>query len=567
MVLALACLLAAPHASAGVTAGGDTSLAASPDEDSFVGVDTVGTLCVDGGSTLSNRHAHVGYNADSTGEVTVTGPLSTWDNRITLNVGFWGSGTLRIDGGGQVLSQYANLGYHLGSTGEATVAGPGSSWTVGDDLYVGESGDGTLHVETGAHVTSKGAYLGLNEGCSGAATVSGPGSSWTMDNDLYLGFSGDGSLRIEAGGQVAAGTGYVGYYPGGVCTATVAGTGSSLSFDGHLYVGDWGPGTLAVSDGGRVRAKLLEIRRAESDVRLHVSGDDMIVLGDAATVGSLANDGEILLYADAFRAAGVCTPIADCEDRPLGWSGTGSSRAWGGIWDSGAKTLTVPAATALTAGVANSVDPGERLMVTDAASAKRVGASFSSAPAGTTFRAEPLAQSDLDLLAATPGFDGEVLSGWDFRANCTGGEILLSFELGSGCEDLGLWHFDAGAWSPFEPAWQTCDAGGVLSFPVDALGGYAVSGVPAELSADANGDGVVDAADYIILKRHMGTSTGAVLADGDFDLDGDVDWDDLQTLIGAMSGVGGTQGPTIPEPASLCLLALGGLAILHHRRS
>ncbi len=89
--------------------------------------------------------------------------------------------------------------------------------------------------------------------------------------------------------------------------------------------------------------------------------------------------------------------------------------------------------------------------------------------------------------------------------------------------------------------------------------------VDAGLAGDADENGVVNAADYIILKTNMGQASGAVLADGDFDGDGDVDWADLQILqdnYGATSPASGT----IPEPATLGLLAIGALAVIRRRR-
>jgi hypothetical protein len=87
----------------------------------------------------------------------------------------------------------------------------------------------------------------------------------------------------------------------------------------------------------------------------------------------------------------------------------------------------------------------------------------------------------------------------------------------------------------------------------------------APLPGDANGDGVVDAADYVILKRHFGTSTGAGASEGNFDYDGEVDWADLRVLTGNF-GAGGGAPAVLPEPASLTLLACGFAALLRRRR-
>jgi hypothetical protein len=106
--------------------------------------------------------------------------------------------------------------------------------------------------------------------------------------------------------------------------------------------------------------------------------------------------------------------------------------------------------------------------------------------------------------------------------------------------------------------------------------GFRVSEVPAPatLVGDTNDDGVVDAADYITLKQNFGM-TGAGWAQGNFnaDIDGDVDWDDLQLLMANFGtrSVGGA--PSAPEPATLSLLSLlalslpkrGGLAMIRRK--
>jgi hypothetical protein len=85
---------------------------------------------------------------------------------------------------------------------------------------------------------------------------------------------------------------------------------------------------------------------------------------------------------------------------------------------------------------------------------------------------------------------------------------------------------------------------------------------------DTNGDFVVDATDYIALKTNFGMTTGATLAQGNFnaDIDGDVDWADLQILMANFGtrGVGGA--PAVPEPGSVMLLMFGAAALLKRKR-
>ena len=117
------------------------------------------------------------------------------------------------------------------------------------------------------------------------------------------------------------------------------------------------------------------------------------------------------------------------------------------------------------------------------------------------------------------------------------------------------------------PEWDVADIDVIVDVGLTEGFRVYVTGITGSLGGDADGDGDVDAADYIILKTNMGQASGAELADGDFDKDGDVDWYDLQILqdnYGA--GSAGASG-TIPEPATLGLLAIGAMAMLRRRRN
>jgi len=86
------------------------------------------------------------------------------------------------------------------------------------------------------------------------------------------------------------------------------------------------------------------------------------------------------------------------------------------------------------------------------------------------------------------------------------------------------------------------------------------------LMGDTNGDFVVDAADYIAVKRNLGLLSGASLAQGNVDGDDDVDWDDLQLVMTNFGSGAGATPATTPEPATLGLLAIGALAVIRRRR-
>jgi len=85
------------------------------------------------------------------------------------------------------------------------------------------------------------------------------------------------------------------------------------------------------------------------------------------------------------------------------------------------------------------------------------------------------------------------------------------------------------------------------------------------LPGDANFDGVVDQFDVDIVRLSYNGS-GLTWAEGDFTYDGLVDIVDLNVLAANYGATSVSTGDPVPEPASLALLGLSGLALIVRRR-
>jgi len=460
-----------------------------------------GKVTVEAGGLLVSNCAWVGRGRTpdgANGTVAVTGSSSSWNNSGFLIVGDGGAGALTIRDGAVVTNTWGNVGFHPQGDGFVTVNGAGSLWANNGKLDVGFDGAGVMMVEGGGAVSNVNGYIGTNAGARGKVVVTGTGSTWTNAGVLqvgagsYSGWAGSSTLIVEKGGKVLSSGGYIGMGGGFIgvasrCAATVTGAGSAWLNSGFLTLGKSSSASdtykLAVADGGLVTATSLSIS-GQSAVKVSVAGNSAIVLGDGSTNGSLTNNGKVNLYADSFVAAGTYLPIAPYTGKTITWSGSGTYSGVGGEWKAGSKSLDVAPATGLAGGVTDDVSSFERLLFTESASGRRVGASFGDVTGSPTFSAALASAAELDALTLTAGFDDEVLSAWDFSTTLAGGtEVLLSFDIGLGKDDLDIWHYTSGAWQQYAPDLMTYDSGGILSFTVTNFSGYAVTGVPEPGSA------------------------------------------------------------------------------------
>ncbi|XAM01634.1 PEP-CTERM sorting domain-containing protein [Phycisphaeraceae bacterium D3-23] len=138
--------------------------------------------------------------------------------------------------------------------------------------------------------------------------------------------------------------------------------------------------------------------------------------------------------------------------------------------------------------------------------------------------------------------------GHDFASNQFAGDGILQGNLGDGSGEF---------------------SGTLANLDLSMIAGnqfVTISQIGTPIDGDLNGDGFVGAADLDILLANWGDSvTIGSLADGDANSDGVVDALDLAIVQGNF-GSGNLPGGVVPEPTSLVLLGLGGLALVRRRR-
>ncbi|MEN3931392.1 autotransporter outer membrane beta-barrel domain-containing protein [Microvirga sp. W0021] len=226
-----------------------------------IGYSGVGNLEVLNGGKVTSGAGTMGYNAGSSGTVTLSGAGSQWTITGLSYIGYYGTGRLEIlDGAVVTASNFGHIGQEAGSNGTVIVSGSGSRWGITNDIVVGYNGSGEFLVSDGATVTSTTGVVASQTGSTGIAEITGPGTTWTINNFLYVAGRGTGTLKITDGAKVSATTGYVSNGNGGNGTVIVSGENSALSISNYLNIGyiaggaSFGAATgeLTINNGGLV---------------------------------------------------------------------------------------------------------------------------------------------------------------------------------------------------------------------------------------------------------------------------------------------------------------------------
>jgi T5SS/PEP-CTERM-associated repeat protein len=247
-----------------------------------VGYGGSGTLSIKGGGRLFTTFSGdriIGDLAGSTGDVTVTGQDSTWTSTDKLIVGNSGKGTLSVTNKGQVSSAGGIIGALTGSEGTVTI--DDATWTMTGSLDIGAAGQGNVTLSAGGQlITGTAVAFGVVRiavqdlgDITSTVTVDGAGSKWTnATQDLNVGYTGKATLTISNGGQVLNKVGAIGQEPTADGMVTVADSGSTWTNNGLLTVGDQGMGKLQITNGGMVSAGTFARVANNHDAEVTVDG-------------------------------------------------------------------------------------------------------------------------------------------------------------------------------------------------------------------------------------------------------------------------------------------------------
>jgi hypothetical protein len=499
-----------------------------------------GGIIVDRSGTVNIGSASVGGTLNANADVTLKGVLTVASGTFTLAAGK----TMTIESGGRVsFTNYttADATYNIDNTGAS-----GTTFQTSGTLTI-ESG-AQVNVSTGG-VLSAGQSLNIASsfvpGGSGTLTVDGPGSSATavikstwgsVSNTATITFSNGASGSFNAGVDMAASA-----FSGTHATLNVL-SGASVSLGNLTVAPNNDPSMSATIDVNG--AGSLVSQTGASTITLGNAGSTLPLSPGAINIGTTANGGTLTTGTGLFtiNKTGAVTVGSGANTGTLNVSGPITINTGGTLIVNSGSVATISGAftgTAIAGGgqvsFQSDINPG-------------VGAA--TATFGGNVALSSAAKLNIEIGGTTSGtqFDHVNVTNQLALDGTLSISLINSFTPAAGNSfDILDWGTLTGRFSAAQLPALPSGLGWNLS-RLDSSGVISVISPP----GDFNGNGTVDAADYVLWRKTDGTPAGYAA------------W---RTNFGSTAGGGSGAVTNIaaPEPASIVILIMATLAICVRR--
>lgn len=398
----------------------------------------------------------------------------------------------------------------------ASLTAAGGNITVTGSTVIGSSSNGTSKLfMNGGALTTNAATIGAQAGSISNLTIDEL-SSWTGTASTVIGDSGSGDLEMVAGitSSIVGGT-----FPAqSRATAAAATLGQSAGGNGTANIaGIWSTGNLTVGNAG---AGVVNLLGTVVSMPFPIGSIGQLTSANASIAAQPGSTGNVNVTAAVLN--GLTLLSSD-------WNVTGSL-ALGGTFGASGGSGTV------SIGPVNSVTVGSNLKVW---------------PGGTI----ALAQGGTLDITGTANLGGDLKFNLSATPDPHAGDSFQILSATGGVSGT----FASTMLPPLDPglSWKVVYSASSVSLMV-------VSGLP----GDFNANGVVDAADYVVWRNNVGSTT-ALPNDSIGGTIGTSQYNEWRTHFGQTAGSGGgvSANAAVPEPATLALLIMGTMAMCAGRHA
>ena len=440
-----------------------------------------------------------------------------------------------------------------------------------------------MSISDGRVVESSDGYIGYKSSSAGVVTVDGANSTWANNEHLYVGYEGSGVLNITNGGEVTVekdtlvanrddSSGTIHFDNGILTTGGLLCGSDDLTGTGTINTSGIVSDIDLVFDATHGLNQTFNINNNPGQnitVNLNVNGYCSMGAGYRGTGTMSISDGIVLESTMSYigyepgstgevTVNGVGSGWTNSGNLIVGNGGSGvlsitgggsvisNDRSYIGYFSSSTGIVTVD-------GVGSALTNSGNLYVGGSGSGR-----LNILGGGLVSVAEILNIGNNDFINMATG-------GMLALYNADDASGLLADFLGliEGTDAIRYWDYALGDWADI--AGGTLGEDYTLSYLTEGdLTGYTVLTVleVVLLAGDANRDGMVSAGDYASVQANFG-NTGIAGIPGDANGDGIVSAGDYASV---QANFGNVASASIPEPATLSLLALGGVAMVGRKR-